>query len=202
MSDGSGFVPTLDQFLAALPAPWRGSHAQAAYPALCGAAVQAEVDTAWRWSHWISQTAHESMGYMRMREIWGPTPTQLRYSVGAEVVPAGQTTLAQRLGNLLPGEGERYKGRGFIQITGKFNYKMAGDALGVDLVGMPELAEQLPGAAQAAAWFWKYRKCNDFGNLADPTAAVTAVTKRVNGGTLGLSERLELFSAALKAFGP
>ena len=122
---------------------------------------------------WIAQTGHESLGFTLTREIWGPTPAQLRYE-GRE-----------DLGNILPGDGKRYMGRGLIQITGRANYRKCGEALGFDLVASPALLESDLLAARSAAWFWYSRGLNDLADSGD----FVALTKRINGGTNGLADR-------------
>lgn len=104
---------------------------------------------------------------------------------------------ANRMGNGAPasGDGWHYRGRGLIQITGRANYATAGAALGLDLVNHPELLEQPANAALSAAWFWTEHGCNPLADSGD----MVAVTKKVNGGTNGLAERLALHADALKA---
>lgn len=135
----------------------------------------------------LAQTAHESGGWYYLREIWGPTPAQLRYEGRRD------------LGNTQPGDGRRFCGRGFIQITGRSNYAAASKALGVDLVAQPELLESVELAARSAAWFWKSSGCNE---LADPgdRAAFERVTKRINGGLNGLTDRLLRWEKAQTLF--
>ena len=89
------------------------------------------------------------------------------------------------LGNVNPGDGPRYKGRGFIQITGRANYTQASKDLGIDLVNHPELAERPDVATKVSLWYWKTRvqpKISNFNNT-------KAVTKKVNGGLRGLDKR-------------
>lgn len=86
---------------------------------------------------YVLGTAHFETGQFKwMREIWGPTPAQKRYEGRAD------------LGNTQPGDGKRYMGRGFVQITGRRNYTDWSKRLGIDLVNKPELAEQPDIAAQ------------------------------------------------------
>jgi len=92
------------------------------------------------------------------------------------------------LGNTQPGDGVKYKGRGFIQITGRANYTAAGKALGIDLVNRPELAERPDIATKVSIWYWNTRvkpRVANFGN-------VKQVTKKVNGGVNGLQDRTKL----------
>ncbi|BBH11690.1 glycoside hydrolase family 19 protein [Chromobacterium haemolyticum] len=104
---------------------------------------------------------------------------------------------ASRMGNGAPasGDGWRYRGRGLIQITGKDGYTAAGAALGLDLIGHPELLELPAHAAMSAAHWWHANGCNQLADAGD----MTAVTRRVNGGTNGLAERKALYAAALRA---
>lgn len=101
---------------------------------------------------------------------------------------------ALRMGN--GGEGTRdgwnYRGRGLIQITGKDAYTACGQALGCDLLANPQFLEAPPLAARSAAWWWKAHGCNELADAGDQVR----VTRRVNGGTNGLAERLALFAVA------
>jgi len=101
------------------------------------------------------------------------------------------------LGNTQPGDGVRFKGRGLIQITGRSNYAAAGKALGLDLLNHPELLEETSNAARSAAWWWSAHGCNE---LAD-SGLFTAITRKINGGTNGLSGRLALWAKAKTALG-
>ena len=92
------------------------------------------------------------------------------------------------LGNTQPGDGARYKGRGFIQITGRANYTAASKALGIDLVKHPELAERPDIATKVSIWYWNTRVKPRVGNFAN----TKAVTKKVNGGVNGLQDRTKL----------
>jgi len=123
------------------------------------------------------------------------------------------------LGNTQPGDGVRFKGRGLIQITGRSNYKAVGDALGTDFIKNPTLlggknvnkctADQLKNAAMSAGWFWNSRKLNDIAdriNIARPIDTGTnldsfvLMTKKINGGTNGLHDRLNRYKAGVKFF--
>jgi putative chitinase len=123
------------------------------------------------------------------------------------------------LGNTQPGDGVRFKGRGLIQITGRSNYKAVGDALGIDFIKSPVLLggknvnkctqEQLKNAAMSAGWYWNSRKLNavaDTINIAKPIdtgtnlANFVLLTKKINGGTNGLNDRLNRYKAGVKFF--
>ena len=118
----------------------------------------------------MGQCAHESDGFKTTKE----------YASGAAY--EGR----KDLGNINPGDGVKYKGRGFIQITGRANYTAAGRALGLDLVNHPELAEQPANAAKVTWWYWKNRVRPNVGVNFDD---VKKVTKQINPGLLGLEKR-------------
>jgi putative chitinase len=100
-----------------------------------------------------------------------------------------------RLGNTEPGDGWKYRGRGLIQCTGKDNYKSVGDALGIDLVGNPDMLAQPEYALKSAIAWWE-------GNVSDAIMGDTVrVSKRVNGGTIGLDHRIALTDKAEDALG-
>jgi putative chitinase len=96
---------------------------------------------------------------------------------------------AKALGNTQAGDGAKYKGRGFIQITGKANYTNAGQALGIDLVNNPELAAKPDIAAKIAVWYWQNRVTPYVQDFSD----TRSVTKRINPGLQGLQDRAENF---------
>ena len=98
------------------------------------------------------------------------------------------------LGNTEPGDGPRYRGRGWIQVTGRRNYRTAGLALGVDLEAEPERAAEPEIAWRVAAWFWRSRALADVTDL-------ERVTRRINGGTNGLADRRARYEVACAALG-
>ena len=111
-----------------------------------------------------------------------------KFTTTKEFADGSQYEGRKDLGNVKPGDGARYKGRGFIQITGRANYTQAAKDLGIDLVNHPELAEKPDVAAKVSLWYWKTRvqpKISNFTNT-------KAVTKKVNGGTNGLQQRTNL----------
>ena len=130
----------------------------------------------------IAQVGHESGQLQWVREIWGPTAQQAGYEGRAD------------LGNTVPGDGSKYRGRGLIQITGRANYAACGEALGLDLINNPQQLEQPQYAAMSAAWFWSTRGLN---TLADQ-GEFMKITRRINGGLNGLADRQALYDKALK----
>lgn len=149
---------------------------------ITAAMAEYEVNTKFRQSAFLAQAAHESGGFKYVRELWGPTDAQSKYEGRAD------------LGNTQPGDGSRFRGRGLIQITGRANYAACGEALGLDLLAHPELLEEPENAARSAGWFWRdYKHLNE---LADQQL-FSAITRRINGGTNGLAERIALYHRAL-----
>jgi len=158
-------------------------------PPLIAAMAAYAIDTPLRAAAFLAQLAHESSEFRWMEEIWGPTPAQKRYE------PPGD--LAARLGNTQAGDGQRYKGRGPIQITGRFNYAKFGERLGHDLVGQPALAAAPEVAFATAGLFWQSNGLNE---LADGRQFV-AITRRINGGTNGLADRQLYYERAKNVLG-
>lgn len=152
--------------------------------ALERAAIEFGIVTPLQKAHWLAQLAHESGSWRYVREIWGPTAAQKRYE--------GRTDL----GNTQPGDGKRYMGRGFIQITGRANYREAGKALGLDLISRPDLAETVDNAARIAGWYWRKRGINAHAERDD----LIAVTKAINGGTNGITDRARWLERAKAEF--
>ena len=130
----------------------------------------------------IAQVGHESGELKYVREIWGPTKAQAKYE--------GRTDL----GNTVAGDGFKYRGRGLIQITGRANYAECGEALDLDLINHPELLEKPQHACMSAAWFWASRGLN---TLAD-AGRFDTITRRINGGQNGATDRQALYARALK----
>ena len=139
-----------------------------------------------RMAAFIAQIGHESGQLQYVRELGGDTYLS-KYDTG---------TLALRLGNTpeVDGDGQKYRGRGLIQITGKANYAQCGEALGLDLISHPELLEQPKYACLSAAWFWATKGLN---TLAD-ASQFEAITRRINGGLNGYADRQLLHARALK----
>ena len=120
-----------------------------------------------------------------------------KFTTTKEFADGSQYEGRKDLGNVKPGDGVRYKGRGFIQITGRANYTAAAKDLGIDLVNHPELAEKPDVAIKVSLWYWKTRVQPKISNFAN----TKAVTKKVNGGVNGLQDRTKLtksFQAANK----
>ena len=132
------------------------------------------ITTPARWAHYLAQIAHESAEMRYTKEI----ASGAAYDTGK---------LAQRLGNTpqADGDGQRYKGRGLIQLTGRANYEAYKRFCGYDVVKDPELLCKPVGAIRSSMWFWKTHGLNQ---LADKDFFME-ITKKINGGTNGLAAR-------------
>lgn len=126
----------------------------------------------------LAQVAHES--------------GQLRYL--SELGNGSQYEGRKDLGNFSPGDGERFKGRGLIQLTGRYNYGACGAALGLNLVMHPELLTFPGPSCRSAGWFWNTRDLNLLADRGD----LIAITRRINGGVNGLEERMFFYETAKK----
>ena len=147
--------------------------------ALINAAKQAGITDKTELAQFMAQWAHESGNFKYMQEIWGPTAAQSRYEGRRD------------LGNTQAGDGYRYRGRGFSQLTGRSNYRTIGNRIGVDLENNPDLASQPDIAAKIAIEYWKTRVKNKVSNFED----TRSVTYYVNGGYNGLDDRIAKFAA-------
>jgi predicted chitinase len=96
------------------------------------------------------------------------------------------------LGNVRPGDGPRFRGRGRIMITGRANYAAVSKAFGEDFTAHPERLAQSPLSELVSCWWWKTHGCNELADSGD----FVALTRRINGGTNGLSDRIELHHRA------
>lgn len=172
-----------------------------------------EINTPKRQACFMGQTMHESMNYKATREnlnysaralmnTWPSRFPNIEVASQYERQPEkiASKVYVGRLGNESPEEAAAFIGRGLIQVTGKENYKHCGDALGVDLVSNPQLLEEPRYAALSAGWFWNKKGLNA---LADEGTkdAFEVMTKRINGGLLGLDDRKSKMIEALKALG-
>lgn len=150
------------------------------------------VDTPARLAAFLAQAAHESGEFRHWIELWGPTPAQRRYEPPSE--------LAQRLGNTQPGDGFRYRGRGPFQLTGRANYRAAGERLGFPLEADPDLVAEVPVGCLTAVDFWDTRALSPLADL-ETRAAFRVLTRRLNGGANGLPQREAYHETARRALG-
>jgi len=133
-------------------------------------------------AQFLAQCEHETGDWAHLEELGG---NRYLAKYDLTVNPAK----AKALGNTQAGDGAKYKGRGFIQITGKANYSSAGQALGIDLVSNPELAAKPDVAAKIAVWYWQNRVTPYVQDFSD----TRSVTKRINPGLAGLQDREDNF---------
>lgn len=147
-------------------------------PILNRVLAEYDITTPQRIRMFLAQIGHES--------------GQLRY---LKEIASGEAYEGRKdLGNIVPGDGVRYKGRGLIQLTGRANYALAASELKLPLIEKPELLEEPENAARVSAWFWKRNNLNaiaDSGNF-------RLVTKRINGGYNGYADRYKLYHRALE----
>ena len=149
--------------------PNAGSRIDAHIPYIIEAVGEGGIDTPHRIAAFLAQLAHESGEYRYMEELADGSAYEGRVD----------------LGNTQPGDGVRYKGRGPIQITGRSNYEACGKALGLDLLNNPKLLTLPENGTRSAVWFWNR---NNLSQLADKDWFKT-ITRRINGGYNGLSDR-------------
>ena len=157
----------------------------------------------------IGQCSHESGGFRTLNEnlnysaqgLRNTWPSRFPDDATANAYARQPEKIANkvyggRMGNgpEASGDGWRYHGRGLIQLTGKANYQAAGAALGVDLVANPDLAATPKYAALTAGWYWDTHKLNALADKQDNTA----ITKAINGSTLGLIDRQRRISDLLE----
>ncbi len=151
--------------------------------ALNTAMIHRNINTPKRIAAFLAQVGHESGQLQYVHEL-GSTQYLSKYDTG---------TLAARLGNTPEpdGDGQKYRGRGLIQITGRHNYRHCSLGLFGDerLLSLPELLEQPQWAAESAAWFWEQNGLNERGQF-------NSITRRINGGLNGLQDRLEIWARA------
>ena len=150
------------------------------------AMLNRQINTPQRAAAFLAQIGHESGELHYVREL-GSDQYLSKYDTGS---------LAARLGNTpeADGDGQKYRGRGLIQITGRRNYLACSQALFGDdrLLLQPQLLEQPQWACESAAWFWQSNGLNE---LADK-GQFTTITRRINGGLNGLDDRLQLWARA------
>lgn len=137
-------------------------------------------------AQFLAQMKHESWDFNRLKEK--PQPGVKGY-FAKRYDPKFSPKTAKILGNTNIGDGEKYHGRGFVQLTGRDNYRMAGEALGLPLLAKPQLAEKPEVAAKIAVWYWNTRVKPYVQNFAD----TNAVTKRINPALRGVQDRHENF---------
>jgi len=182
-----------------------------------------EINTPQRVAAFLAQTSHESGGYTMLSEnlnyraatlaacwpnrfaVLGPdkkpvkdakgklTPTAVANNIAGKPELIANLVYSGRMGNgpAESGEGWLYRGRGLKQLTGKFNYEKCGRDLSVDFVGSPDLLLEPVYAARSAGWFWRTNALSAFADADD----IKGMTKKINGGYIGLEARQALYDA-------
>jgi len=174
-----------------------------------------EINTPQRIAAFVAQCSHESGGFMVLKENLNYKAATLRKifpkyfptdAMAAEyaAMPNKQEAIANlvyanRMGNGDPasGDGYRYCGRGLIQLTGKSNYSWFAASLGIPVEEAAEYLQTFEGAAQSACWFWETNNLNQWADKGD----ILTLTKKINGGTIGLEDRIKHYEHALHVMG-
>ena len=173
-----------------------------------------KIDTALKLAHFLAQAGHESAGFKVVTEnlnysaqglqsIFGKYfPGNLEESYARQPQKIANRVYASRMGNgdEASGDGYKFRGRGFIQLTGRDNYTAFGKSIGVDIASNPDLVGS-QYQLLSAAWFWSKNGLNKLADGGASDAVVTSITKRVNGGTIGLEDRKHHYELALKLLG-
>ena len=174
-----------------------------------------EINTAQRIAAFVAQCSHESGGFTALKENLNYKAVTLRkifpkYFPSDDLanvyanMPNKQEAIANRVyasrmgnGDEHSGDGYRYCGRGLIQLTGKTNYQSFADSLEMNVEDVPEYLATFEGAAQSACWFWESNNLNQWADKGD----IVTLTKRINGGTIGLEDRIKHYEHALHVLG-
>jgi putative chitinase len=174
-----------------------------------------EINTPERIAAFIAQCAHESGGFRAIKENLNYKAATLRkifpkYFPTDELanayanMPNKQEAIANRVyanrmgnGDEHSGDGYRYCGRGLIQLTGKQNYQNFADSIETSVEDASEYLATFEGAAQSACWFWESNNLNRFADVGD----IKGLTKAINGGYIGLDDRIKHYNHALHVLG-
>jgi putative chitinase len=174
-----------------------------------------EINAPKRIAAFVAQCAHESGGFMVLKENLNYKAASLRklfgkYFPNDDIAnqyaskPNKQEAIANRIyasrmgnGDEASGDGYKYCGRGLIQLTGKSNYTAFADSLEITPDEASEYLATFEGAAQSACWFWETNNLNQWADKGD----IVTLTKRINGGTIGLEDRIKHYEHALHVLG-
>lgn len=169
-----------------------------------------DISTPLRQAAFIGQCAHESNNFKVLQEnlnysaegLMKTWPSRFPTKEVADQYARQPSKIAGkvyngRLGNSSEEEAAKYLGRGLIQLTGKENYANCGSGLGVDLVGNPDWLLDPKYAALSAGWFWNKKGLNSLADSSD----IETMTKRINGGLIGLDDRKAKIEKALSVLG-
>ena len=181
------------------------------YEALSSILPEYEIDSPQRVAAFIAQCTHESGGFKRLKENLNYKAESLvrvfpKYFPSLDLAKQyahDQEKIANRVyggrmgnGDESSGDGFRYCGRGLIQLTGRNNYTKFSESIGTAVEEVPSLLETFEGAVKSACWFWKTNNLNQYADAGD----ILTMTKRINGGTIGLEDRVKHYNHALEVF--
>jgi putative chitinase len=171
-----------------------------------------DINTPQRMAAFLAQCAHESGGFTAIKENLNYRAVTLR-KIFPKYFPTDEMAqqfankpekIANRVygnrmgnGDEASGDGYRYCGRGLIQLTGKDNYFWFAASIDLTPEQASEYMETFEGAAQSACWFWETNNLNQWADKGD----IVTLTKRINGGTIGLADRQKHYEHALHIFG-
>jgi putative chitinase len=170
-------------------------------------AAKFQINTPLRLAHFLAQCGHESGGFRVTQENLNYSAKGLAgifkkyFPTEAAATPYARQpqkiankVYANRManGSEASGDGFKFRGRGYIQLTGRDNYTQFGKAIGEDMAANPD-AVSSKYALLSAAWFWSKNGLNKLADVGSTDATVTSITKRVNGGTIGLADRIKHF---------
>jgi putative chitinase len=203
---------TLDQLKQLLP---RNKYVEHWHGALAQLFPDYEINTPQRMAAFIAQCAHESANFAILEENLNYRWTTLR-KIFPKYFPTdalaqeyasrpnkkeaiANRVYANRMGNRdeASGDGWRYRGRGLIQLTGRDNYTWFAASLEISAEEATEYLGTFEGAAQSACWFWETNKLNQWADSGD----IKTLTKRINGGYIGLEDRIKHYNHALHVLG-
>lgn len=174
-----------------------------------------EINTPRRMAAFIAQCAHESAQFTVLKENLNYKPMSLRklfpkYFDTDELAqqycskPNKQAAIANRIyanrmgnGDESSGDGYRFSGRGLIQLTGRATWQEFADSIETSLTDLDEYMQTFEGACQSACFFWESRKLNQYADTGD----ILTLTKKINGGTIGLEDRKKHYEHALHILG-
>lgn len=190
----------------------KGHIPDAVFPHLQKAFDKFAINTPLRVAHFLAQVMHESNNFKALTENLNYSadglkkifpkyfPDNLADSYARQPEKIANRVYANRMGNgdEASGEGFKFRGRGYIQLTGKNNYTSFGKSIGEDLVANPDKVATPEYGVLSAAWFWNSNGLNALADGGATVEVVTKITKRVNGGTIGLDDRKKHFDEVYK----
>jgi putative chitinase len=208
MSQGFAFNFTPDQLAQIIP---NNPYVAEWYDAVSRILPDYEINTVNRVAAFLAQCAHESANFTALKEnlnytaaslsrVWPsrfPPAIAEQYAHNQEMI--ANRAYCDRMGNgpESSGDGWRYAGKGLIQLTGKDNYTRFAESIETPVEQLPEYLGTFEGAVQSACWFWETNGLNQFADAGD----ILTLTKRINGGTIGLEERTQHYQHAIQVLG-